>query len=81
MSLPIDMPESKLSSQVTLPPGLESPIDILLIDNFDSFTWNLYQSLCLIALDLNLKVIQNDALPTLALPLLKIKYLIISPDP
>jgi hypothetical protein len=75
------MPESKLSSKVTLPPGLESPIDVLLIDNFDSFTWNLYQSFCLIAPSINLKVIRNDALSVSALPHLKIKYLVISPGP
>ena len=67
--------------EVALPSGLESAIDILLIDNFDSFTWNLYQSISLIAPDVNLKVIRNDAIPASALPLLKIKYLVISPGP
>jgi hypothetical protein len=75
------MPESKPLSKVILPPGLELPIDILLIDNFDSFTWNLYQSLCLIAPNLNLKVVRNDAISASALSLLKIKYLVISPGP
>jgi anthranilate synthase/indole-3-glycerol phosphate synthase/phosphoribosylanthranilate isomerase len=75
------MPESKPSAKVILPPGLESPIDILLIDNFDSFTWNLYQALCIVAPDVNLKVVRNDAISSSALPLIKIKYLVISPGP
>ena len=75
------MPESKPSSKAILPSDLEAPIDILLIDNFDSFTWNLYQSICLIAPNVNLKVIRNDAISISALPLLKIKYLVISPGP
>jgi anthranilate synthase / indole-3-glycerol phosphate synthase / phosphoribosylanthranilate isomerase len=76
-----EMPESKPSSKVILPPDLEAPIDILLIDNFDSFTWNLYQSICLVAPNVNLKVIRNDAISISALPLLQIKYLMISPGP
>lgn len=75
------MPESKQSPKFTLPPSLTSPIDILLIDNFDSFTYNLYQSLCLISPDVSVTVIRNDAIPASAIPLLNIKYLVISPGP
>ncbi|OBZ69926.1 Multifunctional tryptophan biosynthesis protein [Grifola frondosa] len=56
-----------------------APIDVLLIDNFDSFTWNIYQSLCLLGGDVT--VIRNDAIPPSAFPLLKINSLIISPGP
>ena len=50
-----------------------------MIDNFDSFTWNLYQSLVLLGADVT--VIRNDAIPVESLPLLQLKCLIISPGP
>ena len=50
-----------------------------MIDNFDSFTWNLYQSLCLLGADVT--VIRNDAIPASAIPQLRIKRLIVSPGP
>ncbi|KAK7691645.1 hypothetical protein QCA50_005044 [Cerrena zonata] len=64
---------------MALPPHLQRPIDVLLIDNFDSFTWNLYQSLCLLGADVT--VIRNDAISPSALSELKINRLIISPGP
>lgn len=64
---------------MSLPPHLCVPIDILMIDNFDSFTWNLYQSLCLLGADVT--VIRNDAIPASAIPQLRIKRLIVSPGP
>ncbi|EPQ54996.1 glutamine amidotransferase [Gloeophyllum trabeum ATCC 11539] len=68
-----------MASISSLPPALQKPIDVLMIDNFDSFTYNLYQSLSLLGADVT--VIRNDAIPTSALPLLDIKHLIISPGP
>ncbi|KZT19007.1 hypothetical protein NEOLEDRAFT_1183754 [Neolentinus lepideus HHB14362 ss-1] len=68
-----------MASASSLPPALQKPIDVLMIDNFDSFTYNLYQSLSL--LGANVTVIRNDAIPSSALPLLDIKHLIISPGP
>lgn len=65
----------------TLAEDLDSPVDILLIDNFDSFTWNLYQQLCLIAPEMKLVVVRNDAISVEQLSLLQIKYLVISPGP
>lgn len=64
---------------MSLPPSLSRPLDILMIDNFDSFTWNLYQSLCLIGADVT--VIRNDAILESAIPLLRINRLVISPGP
>lgn len=64
---------------MSLPPQLDRPLDVLLIDNFDSFTWNLYQSLCLLGADVT--VIRNDAITPQALPSLQIRSLIISPGP
>ena len=50
-----------------------------MIDNFDSFTWNLYQSLSLLGADVT--VVRNDAILVEAFPKLDIKCLIISPGP
>ncbi|KAK0459078.1 anthranilate synthase [Desarmillaria tabescens] len=67
------------SSSPTLPPALSRPLDVLLIDNFDSFTWNLYQQLCLLGADVT--VIRNDAISPEVFPELKLNSLIISPGP
>ena len=64
---------------MSLPEHLARPLDVLMIDNFDSFTWNLYQHLVLLGADVH--VIRNDAIDTDALPLLQIRALIISPGP
>ncbi|KAI0674902.1 N-anthranilate isomerase [Trametes maxima] len=64
---------------LVLPLELTRPLDVLLIDNFDSFTWNIYQSLCLLGADVT--VVRNDALTPAAFPLLKLNALIISPGP
>ncbi|THH20395.1 hypothetical protein EUX98_g8593 [Antrodiella citrinella] len=64
---------------MVLPEALNRPLDILMIDNFDSFTWNLYQSLCLLGADV--VVIRNDAIPASALSELRINRLIVSPGP
>lgn len=66
-------------SSTSLPPALAGQLDVLMIDNFDSFTWNLYQQLCL--LGAKVTVIRNDAIPVSLLPRLKINKLIISPGP
>ncbi|KAF9453988.1 anthranilate synthase [Macrolepiota fuliginosa MF-IS2] len=63
----------------TLPSHLAGPLDVLMIDNFDSFTWNLYQQLCL--LGANVTVVRNDAISAELLPQLRINLLIISPGP
>nr|GAT57791.1 anthranilate synthase [Mycena chlorophos] len=62
-----------------LPPTLDKQLDVLMIDNFDSFTWNLYQQICLLGAEVT--VIRNDAIPASLLPKLKIRSLIISPGP
>ncbi|KAG6837826.1 hypothetical protein H0H93_016194 [Arthromyces matolae] len=66
-------------SSSTLPPDLAGTIDVLMIDNFDSFTWNLYQQLCL--LGAKVTVIRNDAIEPEKFSQLKINSLIISPGP
>ncbi|KAF9010473.1 anthranilate synthase component II [Cyathus striatus] len=63
----------------TLLPELDRELDVLMIDNFDSFTWNLYQQLCLLGADVT--VIRNDAISPSLFPQLRIKSLIISPGP
>ena len=67
------------SQSVSLPDALKRPVDVLMIDNFDSFTWNLYQQLSLLNVDVT--VIRNDAIPSSSFPYLDIKRLIISPGP
>ncbi|KAF8639509.1 hypothetical protein AX17_001414 [Amanita inopinata Kibby_2008] len=62
-----------------LPSSLSGQLDVLMIDNFDSFSWNLYQQLCLLGADVT--VIRNDAIPPSLFPELKIRSLIISPGP
>lgn len=64
---------------MSLPTELRGPLGILMIDNFDSFTWNLYQQLRL--LGARVTVIRNDAIPESALPELDIEHLVISPGP
>lgn len=62
-----------------LPSSLTGQLDVLMIDNFDSFTWNLYQQISL--LGANVTVIRNDAILPSHLSQLKINSLIISPGP
>ncbi|KAJ8076884.1 anthranilate synthase / indole-3-glycerol phosphate synthase [Marasmius tenuissimus] len=63
----------------SLPTALAGELDVLMIDNFDSFTWNLYQQLCLAGAEVT--VIRNDAIDPSLFPQLKIKSLVISPGP
>ena len=65
--------------QKPLPSELTVPVDVLMIDNFDSFTYNLYQYISL--LGVSVTVIRNDAIRPEDFPKLTIKYLIISPGP
>lgn len=57
----------------------EEPTETLLIDNFDSFSWNLYQYLCNLGADV--RVVRNDAISVDDFPKLRIKNLLISPGP
>ncbi|KAF9184393.1 bifunctional tryptophan synthase trp1 [Haplosporangium sp. Z 767] len=52
---------------------------IVMIDNYDSFTWNIYQSLCILGADV--KVFRNDAITVEELVALKPTHLVISPGP
>ena len=63
----------------SLPRELQGELDVLMIDNFDSFTWNLYQQISLQGVKVT--VIRNDAITPEHFPLLNIKYLLISPGP
>lgn len=67
------------TSQQQLPPHLQGHLDVLMIDNFDSFTWNLYQQLSLSGAKVT--VIRNDAIDPALFPLLKLNHLVISPGP
>lgn len=52
---------------------------LLLIDNYDSFTWNLYQYFC--ELGAEVQVVRNDAITLDAMIALPLTHLVISPGP
>lgn len=52
---------------------------LLLIDNYDSFTWNLYQYFCELGADVVVK--RNDALSLSDIAALRPQQLVISPGP
>ncbi|MCE0492190.1 aminodeoxychorismate synthase component II [Pantoea sp. Mb-10] len=52
---------------------------LLLIDNYDSFTWNLYQYFCELGADV--QVVRNDAITLEAMAALPLSHLVISPGP
>jgi anthranilate synthase/aminodeoxychorismate synthase-like glutamine amidotransferase len=56
-----------------------SPPTVLLIDNYDSFTYNLYQYLC--ELGAEVSVVRNDAITVDEVRALKPAFVVISPGP
>ncbi|KAF9366299.1 bifunctional tryptophan synthase trp1 [Mortierella sp. NVP85] len=54
-------------------------MEVVMIDNYDSFTWNIYQSLCI--LGANVKVFRNDAITVEEIAALNPTHLVISPGP
>ncbi|SFN43788.1 para-aminobenzoate synthetase component 2 [Izhakiella capsodis] len=52
---------------------------LLLIDNYDSFTWNLYQYFCQLGADV--EVYRNDAISLHEMSTLRPDHLVISPGP
>ena len=52
---------------------------LLLIDNYDSFTWNLYQYFCELGADV--RVVRNDAITLQEIEALPLTHLVISPGP
>lgn len=52
---------------------------LLLIDNYDSFTWNLYQYFC--ELGAQVRVARNDAMTLEEMTALPLSHLVISPGP
>ncbi|ALV90756.1 MULTISPECIES: aminodeoxychorismate synthase component II [Pantoea] len=52
---------------------------LLLIDNYDSFTWNLYQYFCELGADV--RVVRNDAITVAEIEALPLTHLVISPGP
>lgn len=52
---------------------------LLLIDNYDSFTWNLYQYFC--ELGAQVRVVRNDAITLDQMAALPLTHLVISPGP
>ena len=54
---------------------------ILIIDNYDSFTYNLVQGIGALRLDDEIKVVRNDAATVAELGAMKPTHLVISPGP
>ncbi|KAF9571969.1 bifunctional tryptophan synthase trp1 [Mortierella alpina] len=52
---------------------------IVMIDNYDSFTWNIYQSLCILGADV--QVFRNDAITIPEIIALNPTHLVVSPGP
>lgn len=52
---------------------------LLIIDNYDSFTWNLYQYFC--ELEAEVEVVRNDQISLAAITALAPGHLVISPGP
>ena len=52
---------------------------LLLIDNYDSFSWNLYQYFC--ELGARVRVVRNDAITLQQMDALPLTHLVISPGP
>ena len=52
---------------------------LLIIDNYDSFTWNLYQYFCQCGVEV--RVIRNDAITLQEIEELGVSHLVISPGP
>ncbi len=52
---------------------------LLIIDNYDSFTWNLYQYFC--QCGVQVKVVRNDAITLEEMETLPLSHLVISPGP
>ncbi|AKC32460.1 anthranilate synthase component II [Candidatus Pantoea carbekii] len=52
---------------------------LLLIDNYDSFTWNLYCYFC--NLGISVRVVRNDAISIYEMETLSLSHLVISPGP
>ena len=68
---------SSPSPSGTLP--LSHATNVLLIDNYDSFTWNIYQYLRLEGA--NVSVVRNDSITLQSLIEAKPSHLVISPGP
>ena len=54
---------------------------VLIIDNYDSFTYNLVQGIGALRLDHEIKVVRNDAATVAELGAMKPTHLVISPGP
>lgn len=52
---------------------------LLIIDNYDSFTWNLFQYFC--ELNMDVQVVRNDKITLRQLRQLPLTHLVISPGP
>ena len=76
----VNNPEKKYHMEFVMPTlELCNDFGMLLIDNYDSFTWNLYQYFCELGADVLVK--RNDALTLADIDALKPQKIVISPGP
>ena len=61
--------------------SIASPSMLLLIDNYDSFTWNLVQAFGVLDGSMPIQVVRNDAITCDEARALNPKWLVISPGP
>ncbi|MEN9668823.1 MAG: para-aminobenzoate synthase glutamine amidotransferase component, partial [Planctomycetota bacterium] len=61
--------------------SIASPSMLLLIDNYDSFTWNLVQAFGVLDRSMPIHVVRNDAITCDEARALNPKWLVISPGP
>ena len=61
--------------------SIASPSMLLLIDNYDSFTWNLVQAFGVLDRSMPIHVVRNDAITSDEARALNPKWLVISPGP
>ena len=68
-------------ARVGRPPGYSAAPVLLLIDNYDSFTWNLVQRFAEIDPALRIEVVRNDAITPEQAQAMEPSHLVISPGP
>ena len=81
MVLPVHGPLDPTGRIASLPGRYHQAVVLLLIDNYDSFTWNLVHGLGTLRPDLDIQVHRNDGMTVEEAESLSPSHLVISPGP